>query len=481
MKNKRGISMTAQIVLAICALLLIVNIALGLVLFNQSKQAMKTLIDGNMIFISKAAASSVDGDFIRDMTEDDTDAEEYRKVIDALTAFQDNFGINEVDDLECIYIVRQISEKCFIYIIDPDPVDPAYYGQESVLSDAIRSAANGTAAVDEAATEDQWGRFYTAYSPIFDSSGKVAGILGVDFNADWYEAQLGKHGISIALMNVISLFVGALVVLVITNRMRKRFYKLNSELRALSGDVGELANELIPKLSWQSVQNGSQVKEDADASAEMISDPVEQIDKRVRQIRTRVGEYLDFMHQQAYTDLMTGIGNRSAYIERTKLIDKAIDEKKASFALAVFDINALKETNDVFGHDCGDKLIVASAGILKKTFNEDDLFRIGGDEFAVIVEGFDKIAIEDAMEAVERDVKALNGSEAKLELPLSFSKGAAVFDEQKDKDLRSVFNRADEAMYVDKNAFYEIHGDRRHLTFGKPEPARDADTRDQKE
>ena len=469
MRKKKQFSMTTQYVLIVCALLLVANFALGSILISQSKKSMKTLINEHMIYISKTAASLIDGDTLEALTEDDIGSEDYESIYRVLTTFQKNMVSDQnVGDLKYIYTVRQVSEDKFIFIIDPDPDAPASFGDETVVTNAIHSAAKGESAIDFTRLEDEWGAFYTAYSPVFDSKGNVAGIIGADFDAAWYEDQLTKNGSALIIMALASLTVGALVVLVITTRMRKHFNKLNNELSALSGDVGELADELVPKLGLYASQSDAQASADTDTVVKQSNDPVEQIDKQVRQIRTRIGGYLEFMHQQAYMDLMTGVGNRSAYTERTKMIDKAIAEKKAVFALAVFDINALKETNDIYGHDCGDKLIIAAAKILKGSFAVDSLYRIGGDEFAAIAEGFDEVELENSMEAVEKAVKEFNESDDKLELPLSFSKGAAVFDTEKDADFRSVFIRADEAMYNDKNKYYEALGDRRYRPYVRP-------------
>ncbi len=57
-------------------------------------------------------------------------------------------------------------------------------------TDALYQASLGKPSVDKVPYEDSWGRFYSAYSPVFDSNGKVAGIVAVDFSADWYDKQI---------------------------------------------------------------------------------------------------------------------------------------------------------------------------------------------------------------------------------------------------------------------------------------------------
>ncbi len=57
--------------------------------------------------------------------------------------------------------------------------------------------------------EDEWGRFYSAYSPVFDSHGKVGGIVAVDFSAEWFDRQLAREMTTTLVMIVVSLVIGA--------------------------------------------------------------------------------------------------------------------------------------------------------------------------------------------------------------------------------------------------------------------------------
>ena len=99
--------------------------------------------------------------------------------------------------------------------------------------------------MDSAAAADRWGNFYSAYSPVFDSDGNVAGIIGVDFGADWYEEQLRGLTRTVSLITILMVLIGAAVIFLITNRTQKRFRDLSDELAVLSGDVDELATVIV--------------------------------------------------------------------------------------------------------------------------------------------------------------------------------------------------------------------------------------------
>ena len=98
---------------------------------------------------------------------------------------------------------------------------------------------------------------------------------------------------------------------------------------------------------------------------------------------------LNYANKKAYVDGLTGVKNVTAYKEYTKEIDKKLRNGNAKFALALFDVNGLKYVNDNFGHEKGNMLIIDSCRCICRTFKRSPVFRIGGDEFVVVVEGED--------------------------------------------------------------------------------------------
>ena len=86
-----------------------------------------------------------------------------------------------------IYCVRALDDGSFVFTIDPDPESPGAFGDHIPYTEALYNASLGTPGVDKEAYVDQWGRFYSAYSPVFDSNGNVTDIVAVDFTADWVD------------------------------------------------------------------------------------------------------------------------------------------------------------------------------------------------------------------------------------------------------------------------------------------------------
>ena len=87
---------------------------------------------------------------------------------------------------------------------------------------------------------------------------------------------------------------------------------------------------------------------------------------------------------------------------------------------------------------------------MKKVWGKRSVFRIGGDEFAVILFDIDKAAAEEKKRLFEEEVKAFNQKNNEEALYLQMAVGIAVYDPETDRDYMEVFRRADEEMYIDK-------------------------------
>ena len=133
----------------------------------------------------------------------------------------------------------------------------------------------------------------------------------------------------------------------------------------------------------------------------------------------------------------------------------------ADFAVVVFDVNGLKRMNDEFGHEQGDMLITDAAGVIKRVFGEEQVYRIGGDEFIVVAEAMTEKEMSEAFERYDEIVKKFNERNEKYDQPVSMSKGASFYVRGEDRDYNEVFKRADEAMYKDKARHYQGRRDRR--------------------
>ena len=154
----------------------------------------------------------------------------------------------------------------------------------------------------------------------------------------------------------------------------------------------------------------------------------------------------------AYVDPLTGVKNKHAFVEIEKKYDDLIhDGKIEEFAVLIFDLNDLKVINDKYGHDKGDQYIIRSCEIISEHFKGLDLYRYGGDEFVIILEGKDYKNRYQMIDIFNNDIeKNIDKNEPVIAL------GFSDFIKSRDNTLDSVFIRADEIMYGRKRKLKQM-------------------------
>lgn len=156
-------------------------------------------------------------------------------------------------------------------------------------------------------------------------------------------------------------------------------------------------------------------------------------------------EKLRAAESKAATDPLTGIKNRLAYEHfESRLNDQIRTNPDIHFAIVIADVNDLKTINDNIGHNAGDECIRNACKRICQTYKHSPVFRIGGDEFAVILQGSD---YEDRIELQQEISKTLEPDQPGTSLAV----GMAEFIPGKDDSVLSVFIQADRLMYQQKS------------------------------
>ena len=161
-------------------------------------------------------------------------------------------------------------------------------------------------------------------------------------------------------------------------------------------------------------------------------------------------EHQKLQHQLAHRDSLTGLRNTTSYKSWVLDFDHKIKEEDLSFGVAVLDINYLKEINDTHGHRVGNELIVASSQIICDTFKRSPVFRIGGDEFLVILQNRDLEDKDELFASFDLECATTYVGKENARFPISIAKGFAAFNPEKDTQFSDVFERADYEMYKNK-------------------------------
>ena len=168
------------------------------------------------------------------------------------------------------------------------------------------------------------------------------------------------------------------------------------------------------------------------------------IDAQVKQ-EEEFGKQLAQAQTQATIDALTGIKNKYAYLAAEARLNSQIAEhNQPPFAIVILDVNDLKKVNDTVGHQAGDQYLRDACKIICETFKRSPVFRMGGDEFAVIAQGSDYERIEELVGCVsDRNAEAAGTG------GIVIACGMSKFDN--DACVAAVFDRADHTMYENKS------------------------------
>lgn len=162
-------------------------------------------------------------------------------------------------------------------------------------------------------------------------------------------------------------------------------------------------------------------------------------------ILMKMGLEANSYQKLAYNDQMTGMNNRTCF----NIDFSELSKNPEDVAIIDFDLNNLKYTNDTFGHSAGDLYIKNCATIIDEIFDGiGKCYRVGGDEFVVLIEKASAVDIPHYMAMLEANVDACNRENRKLRMQIAY--GYAIFMADTDKNLEDTYNRADKIMYANK-------------------------------
>ncbi len=159
-------------------------------------------------------------------------------------------------------------------------------------------------------------------------------------------------------------------------------------------------------------------------------------------------QLVDRLRVMSSKDMLTGLLNRNEMNNRVaELQANAHGSDGESIGVVFADLNGLKRVNDVGGHDAGDELLRNAARAMLDVFDEEEAFRVGGDEFLALVLGATESDVESKVEALREAAKNYKD--------VVFAIGGCVAKDG--EDVHRALRLSDELMYADKNAYYKEH------------------------
>lgn len=234
----RNLKIPVKIMLLFIGLLVISDIILVSIISTRFSNTMLTMVKQDVSDIAKCAAEAVDAEAFAAIAEEGAEGEAFRKVYDELAGFRDSSSATY------IYSYGYDESGNIIYAVDTDTEEPADWGSEADIFDALLTAFDGEASVDDEPTEDEWGVFITGYAPIICDE-EVVGVVGVD--TDYYEFRKQTRTMTVTTIVIFAaiLLLAVVGVVFIGRRLESGFVTLNDKIVEMANGSGDLSREVV--------------------------------------------------------------------------------------------------------------------------------------------------------------------------------------------------------------------------------------------
>ncbi|MCR5746742.1 MAG: GGDEF domain-containing protein [Lachnospiraceae bacterium] len=293
---------------------------------------------------------------------------------------------------------------------------------------------------------NEFGYTYGYYKPL-TIKGHRLGLIAIDLEIMNVNKEILKRTIwqvfGIAMVLIICVF---LLLFYINN---KYIHKIDD----LADNVKKYTVSKDPKIAGY-IEYDVNTKDEISSLASQTALMIMELDKYMKNLvnttkeLTETRKEAENLHTLANRDSLTGIRNKTAYDNEIEKLRKEISDGLDKYGIGMIDLNFLKKINDEYGHDKGNLAIQNLCRIACNVFKHSPVFRIGGDEFAVILKNSDYEKADLLVkEFKEKTNNNIDEDSSEPWVHVSAAIGYALYDPKIDSTVEDVFKRADAEMY----------------------------------
>ncbi len=181
-------------------------------------------------------------------------------------------------------------------------------------------------------------------------------------------------------------------------------------------------------------------------------DEVGRLTNTFKRLAGHMKDHINDLNKRVYVDALTSVRNKGAYTTFIDDLQERLEEEgdEVAFAVGVFDCDNLKHVNDRYGHEKGDVYLRTACRLICHVYQHSPVFRIGGDEFSVVLQDDDLHNQEALARQFANSMTEISASAKNEWEQVHVSMGIATYDAQADRNVSDVIRRADELMYENK-------------------------------
>ena len=368
------------------------------------------------------------------------DTPEYKSILAQLRSIQD------VNDVDCLYIsIIDVPSESFIYLVDaaeeepcpPGCIDPIYEENRDLLTNPERGFP------PYITDTEPYGWLVTAGVPVYNDKHEVVCYAMVDISMAAIRAEQRSFSSILAVVLMLLTILICVISILLINRI------LITPINMLSNAASHYSagNDNTNEIDSLRIKTEDEIQSLYISIKQMMHDIngyIENLMSTTQEL-TKTKIKADKMDELAHRDALTGVGSKLAYDQKASELTEEIREGKARFGIVMVDMNYLKKLNDTYGHERGNEAIQTTSRLICDVFKHSPVYRIGGDEFVVVLEGRDYDEIEDLMKRFDQEMSKLEGQPWEK---ITAAIGYALYDDEETVD--EVFRKADHIMYENK-------------------------------
>ena len=433
-----------------------------------------SFVDGDYLAKLRTAAESDEYQALRKVAEEAEDESmvqgyleshglwnDYQKTRNDLAKY-----LNNMHAIRYLYIIAAGDQNALydMYLID-DYNNPLYVlGYYEKREDELLGI-DATQAIEPTISSGEWGWLCSAYAPVYDSSGRIVCQIGCDFGMDDIVAERARSLRNVLFAVAVLTALVLVVAVIFVNRVViKPLDSLTNEMKKF--DPAKSASYAEAGVMDLDIRSHDEIRELHDGIRTMqikiidylnnllaLQKDKERAEADIKMRDERIGR----ISAEAYHDALTGVGSKTAYDKRVDELERVLSASDIELGLVMVDMNNLKTINDEYGHKSGDLYIQGCCHLACEVFKHSPVFRVGGDEFVVILQGADYEHRHELVDALQRTYAACS-EDMQADPWLRYSAAVGMSElVAGDRTLESVFKRADKAMYEDKHQFKATH------------------------
>ena len=447
---------------------LVIAIVIGVVVYTRFESRMindyTRMAEGLTTLMADAYDTARTDEFI----EKNFQLQEYRDLVKYYHTLKDNYP-----DVYYMYIYRFDSdEPLATVVIDLDEEYSDTPPQESVdwigetyevddpFASEITKISQGKEAVFHTVhTQDN--EYLLSYvRPITDADGNYSCSACVDFSMDY----LHKQDINF-MIQLMSILLVIMIVILYFN-LQRISKQITSPLDLISSCIDSFVYETETD-RFNNIHRLEELNISADNEIGLLFNSfvanmkeslyyMSNYNKAKDEIVDKEKE-IEEISQMTYVDGLTHAKNKAAYLKAVPELDAEIRAGLTEVGVIMADVNNLKYVNDTFGHDAGDEYLNGSCKVLCNIFKHSPVFRTGGDEFLIILQGQDYDDRNELLEEAKNSfIKSFNDESLDPWKRYSASLGMDIY--KSEDTIGDIVKRADKKMYDNKMNFKKQYG-----------------------